>query len=114
MAKVHFKALKGGDSISEMGGIAQTVVALDAITSIGPPTPRYFVAAAGELDPQCLGAPPLGDINGDCVVSRADQIRLMELLNGARSSLAERRRADIDNDGRLTVKDLLYDNQLID
>ncbi|HIA01021.1 MAG TPA: hypothetical protein EYN66_03805 [Myxococcales bacterium] len=114
VAKVHFKALKGGDGISEMGGIAQTVVALDAITPIGPPTPRYFVAAIGELDPQCSVAPLLGDVNGDCVVSRSDLLRLMELLNGAKSSVDERRRADIDNDGRLTVKDLLYDNQLID
>jgi hypothetical protein len=114
IAKVHFKALKGGTGVSAMGGIAQTVVALDSITPIGPPTPRYLVAAKGDLDPYCASRTIKGDVNGDCIVSYADCARLLELLNGAGSSLPERRRADIDGDGRVTVRDVLLSHQLLD
>jgi hypothetical protein len=114
IAMVHFKALKGGSGVSAMGGLVVTVVALDSITPIGPPTPRYLVAAAGDLDPECSDAAMRGDVNGDCIVSGADLRLLKAALAGAVVDREAMARGDLNHDGRADVADLILIQQIID
>ena len=73
LMRVHVTALKGGNGVSPMGAQVFQVVAIDAQTEIGPPTPRAAVAAVGDLDPDCP-VPVPGDRNGDCAFDAADAL----------------------------------------
>jgi len=64
------------------------MVGLDAVTPVGPPTPRPGVAIVGDLDPACPSGALVGDVDGNCMWTVAD-VRLTQRLVAGLEPLTE-------------------------
>ena len=111
---ITFKALKGGDGISEIGGEIRRLVAQDAVTTIGAPTPRSIVAGNGLMDPNCANEPIYGDANDNCEFGAEDGLFIQRYLAGMEApSAAQLSKMDTYPDNEVSVADALYNSQVL-
>ncbi len=98
---VSYKALKGGDLVSTMGGTVIKAVSIDAVTPIGPNGSHAIVAGLGDLDPACSGVAGPMDLDGDC------ELTLRDVMAYRHGLLSGKTLPDLDGDGRATARDVL-------
>ena len=108
VARIRFKALKSGDSISDMAGV---IIGLndEAIQPIptGGTVPRDFVAGAGPLDPYP------GGVWGDADDNNEYQLEDVQFVQNSLAGLfipnpTQQAQSDIFPDGSVNTRDTFY------
>ncbi|MFT7621743.1 MAG: hypothetical protein ACI9WU_000908, partial [Myxococcota bacterium] len=108
------QATKGGDGISDMGGQILSLVGSDAVTAIGPATPRFMIAGAGAFDPNCPGDKVLGDANDNCVFGAEDGLFIQRHLAGLEAPTAvQLDKMDAYPDNSVSIADALFLSQVL-
>ena len=109
---IGFTALAGKGTTDISGTVVQ-VTAIDAVTAIGPATPRALVAGAATFDPDCSGN-VFGDANDNCTFGAEDPLFTQKYLAGQETPTAEQlKKMDSYPDGSVSVADALYESQVL-